>query len=1140
MCSVLADRNVDEMVEYFRCNGTRGEYIRENQPASTAWAETLRSTFTLPTDRFPLDLAVSMCAFDPNKRPLAKELMSRILDFSGTPRYYGLCCDELCYSDSYATDHGPGVFNETDRGTIGNDEYTQTGQRWRPKPRYQPPTVDDPTGEMITRAFFPPGGTASKHLLEDVEQSKRIDTAFTFRDDPSASTLKARTHLEPHQISVARATVEANPTVASAHSHVKGMFLGRRRRDGCVSSILANLDHSRLPCPWPTCVETSRTHTMDLLRTHLRDHHGTHGLFWTSLIPNPPELERSAASGIWEPGQILSGPLEDKEVYSEKAFVLKRDIKNLLSTFDSFTNRLKQQVKNKKGKCSGAEGYLASSGSNPILNQSRDLPKSRIDNVESDIIDDSRFSLLPEHCRPETIRPTSDGENDLSYKQDDPVITYEPVPEPFISLDARLNSSEFTIPESSIVPSYFLASANRLTTNQVDYGPRPLFVYGSLMFPSIVRACAARFVSAEGVYSSEMQRRIPTSAQDWASVNESLQHAAQQMTPALLRGHMRFELNDSRDAGLVTHKATYETKGFIISGLSSEALACLDYLFGPEGFKEHAYKGKNSSSPSNTSDESSTTSDSDSSTGNRLSSSRQKRRLDLFVRENVDIVICAPDGEPRRLVAQTFVWKAGPSKTFEHWRINRFLKCSSFRRLSTNKESPNYDWVGEESRLADKMGMMYAMLGDELCNKVLKGDLDAVESLVEDGSDVNASCHHYGTPLQAAAVMGEEQIVYVMIKYLKADPNIEAGKYRFPIIAAVSEGHETVVETLLRYGANPLVAAGPFISPIYQAVSFGDVKMTELLLEKGAWLTKDYQELLDLAMETRNHGIWDLLKEYDIRNLHKVKSLEEDSGQSHRKLRSTDKGVLKQRPREVMPALMEMLRLKGRKGKWTGIKAVKVLRIYYGDQIDEHVLRFISQHLTSIQTILTDVIKGGNHERALLDDRKKSEISVGAEDALRTIQDNSRAPKDDFEDYRISSKGRSDIDRHRSGLNNDTDDEPLCLTCDGRGGRKGTGRFCSDCRGKGLIEQPLEARRPMSRHRKRCRACNGIGNIFSERDRCRACNEPRSHYKGLAQDQGTSNRSVESKSGMEKGTSPSYEPRRRQHHSDPPPPYPGS
>src|SRR5205814_7771800 len=85
------------------------------------------------------------------------------------------------------------------------------------------------------------------------------------------------------------------------------------------------------------------------------------------------------------------------------------------------------------------------------------------------------------------------------------------------------------------------ACANNFTLHEMrasEYMSYNLFVYGRLMFPSVLRSFAAR--STKGVYSFQHQRRLNPSSIDWAKVDMSLNHAAEAMTPARLEGFDRW------------------------------------------------------------------------------------------------------------------------------------------------------------------------------------------------------------------------------------------------------------------------------------------------------------------------------------------------------------------------------------------------------------------------------------------------------------------------------------------------------------------------------------------------------------------------------------------------------------------------
>jgi hypothetical protein len=183
---------------------------------------------------------------------------------------------------------------------------------------------------------------------------------------------------------------------------------------------------------------------------------------------------------------------------------------------------------------------------------------------------------------------------------------------------------------------------------------------------------------------------------------------------------------------------------------------------------------------------------------------------------------------------------------------------------------------------------------------------------------------------------------------------------------------------LVKAGADVLAHGGKYISAIYQAVDFGDTHLAKMLLEKGAWLTKDYRELLDLAAERGNRGITRMIEDYDVRKLYLLPppgpkiSKVSDSKSSERMEEGSqsdtdfESGVTRrgssdklERRRSSPSALavvravgLQALYLKGQRGKWTGIKGVKVLRAAFEVGMSESILDTIRPHLSKYQDLV--------------------------------------------------------------------------------------------------------------------------------------------------------------------------------------------
>lgn len=606
-------------------------------------------------------------------------------------------------------------------------------------------------------------------------------------------------------------------------------------------------------------------------------------------------------------------------------------------------------------------------------------------------VEQLRLSMLPEHKRPEPIKVVHDNRafDSTTYQ-----ITAEALEEPIIyfgshrpgspsAAEAPPNQSDHLIPKSSLVPSYFLASTNRFTRREINtstpntrlssFVPPPLFVYGRLMFPSVLIAIAETFTTEEGMYSQALQRRLRTDSSDWALACISLEHAAKQMTPVVLRGYHRWKVNGSWSAAIektrappqsisffskpnssdATTVALGEVCGFLIFGLSSEALSCLDHLSLRDDQEAPLVSGITLSK------------DDESRSGGK---DENRSLLSDFKRENVEVQIDLKGGGSMGLNAVTYVWNGLRERETPQWDINRFVRSKAFNRLSCGRKGGG-KYYEEERKLASIMGMTYVMAGDALCSAILQGSQNKVLELLENGFDINAPCTTYGCALQAAALQGDDEMVNILLQR-GADVDARGGHCNRPLIAAIVQGHQHVARTLLAHGADVLADGGQYISAIYQAVNFSDEELTYLLLEKGAWLTTGYRELLDVAAERGNGEIIRRLQEYDVQMLHTRSTIEEseisqvaslnsdlvresiDSKPVSRS-RSKKEGQVAVKPLNVMRAVgFKAIVLKGTKGKWTGIKGVQLMKAALRAGVDPSVLDAVRPFLSSYERMV--------------------------------------------------------------------------------------------------------------------------------------------------------------------------------------------
>ncbi|KAI0890924.1 ankyrin [Annulohypoxylon nitens] len=86
-----------------------------------------------------------------------------------------------------------------------------------------------------------------------------------------------------------------------------------------------------------------------------------------------------------------------------------------------------------------------------------------------------------------------------------------------------------------------------------------------------------------------------------------------------------------------------------------------------------------------------------------------------------------------------------------------------------------------------------------------------------------------------ACEIGDSEQVRLLLKSRTARPNDMAPDNRTPLGVAIKEGHEEVVQLLLREGANPNLSSGTFqSSPLQLSIYFEKLNIVRILLQYGA------------------------------------------------------------------------------------------------------------------------------------------------------------------------------------------------------------------------------------------------------------------------------------------------------------------
>ena len=122
-----------------------------------------------------------------------------------------------------------------------------------------------------------------------------------------------------------------------------------------------------------------------------------------------------------------------------------------------------------------------------------------------------------------------------------------------------------------------------------------------------------------------------------------------------------------------------------------------------------------------------------------------------------------------------------------------------------------------------------------VADAAMRGDLDAVRTLLQEGADVNASHGDGMSALHWAAERGDVALIE-MLHYAGADPQAgtRIGQYT-PLHVAARAGQAAAVAALVKAGARVDVATtNSGATPLHMAAAAGSVEAVRLLVGKGA------------------------------------------------------------------------------------------------------------------------------------------------------------------------------------------------------------------------------------------------------------------------------------------------------------------
>jgi ankyrin repeat protein len=121
-----------------------------------------------------------------------------------------------------------------------------------------------------------------------------------------------------------------------------------------------------------------------------------------------------------------------------------------------------------------------------------------------------------------------------------------------------------------------------------------------------------------------------------------------------------------------------------------------------------------------------------------------------------------------------------------------------------------------------------------VADAAMRGDSDAVRTLLGQGADLNAAQGDGMTALHWAALNGDLKTMnLLLVAHANAEPLTRLGGYT-PLHLASSRGHAAAVARLLEAGSNPSAVTTTGVQPIHLAAQAGNPDAVGALLDRGA------------------------------------------------------------------------------------------------------------------------------------------------------------------------------------------------------------------------------------------------------------------------------------------------------------------
>lgn len=147
---------------------------------------------------------------------------------------------------------------------------------------------------------------------------------------------------------------------------------------------------------------------------------------------------------------------------------------------------------------------------------------------------------------------------------------------------------------------------------------------------------------------------------------------------------------------------------------------------------------------------------------------------------------------------------------------------------------------------------------------IQQDDLGQVRQEIANGADVNKEDMFLGGPLLLAAILGNAQIVELLISHGASIETEDVATGTAPLHAAASQGHLSVVKILIEHGANIDAArTSDGETSLHAAAGGGNVEIVELLISLGADVnarSREYYAPIHSAAASDHFGVVELLR----------------------------------------------------------------------------------------------------------------------------------------------------------------------------------------------------------------------------------------------------------------------------------------